>query len=164
MKNLSLVIFAWLFSSLTWACSFVQMTEDFKIIEGDGEAPESPNFEVSSIHRGSDDGNYASCSDAGILTLKLLSKSMPNVGYLFSIEKGKYDVGLFPDEPIVTSKQFFLSGEYNFIWLDGNSNEQEPIDIVVRIVAVSESGKKSEPTFLTINHPGVSVPWWKFWK
>lgn len=41
-----------------------------------------------------------------------------------------------------------------FVWLDGSYNDQEKIDFVLQIIAVSPEGDESEPYNLKIQHAG----------
>ncbi len=53
------------------ACSFAPAFDDFVISENSSDEVTKPTFKVDSIHRGTDDGNHGSCSDAGFINLKL---------------------------------------------------------------------------------------------
>ena len=139
------------------------MTEEFEVVPGDGVPPVVPNFKVEKIVRGTDDGNLASCSDAGILTLKNLDIPGESTGYIFSIVEGQFEDQLFHEKPIQATDYFLKDSLYNFIWLDGSSDVQEPIDVTIEIVAISKTGQRSSPQKLKVMHPGVSKPWWKFW-
>jgi hypothetical protein len=160
--KLPLVIFGLLISSNTFACSFAPTTEEFVLDNSDAPAPSTPIFVVKSINRGFDDGDGGSCSDAGILTLKIASPIEANVGYIFEISEGTFDDKIFYDAPIKSS-EFAKEGTFTFIWLDGESDSQEPINITVEITPVAKSGAKGKPAHLKITHPGVKKPWWKFW-
>ncbi|WP_027858473.1 hypothetical protein [Marinobacterium jannaschii] len=144
------------------ACSFARVTEEFVTTNQESIIPEQPNFTLTSIHRGTK-GNIGSCNDAGSIKLTVNPEPEQDTGYVFSISQGEFEDQLFGEKPIVRVKKYTEVGEYSFIWLDGYSVEQEPIDIVIRIVAVSKDGGESEPQFLKVSHPGVKKPWWKFW-
>jgi len=151
------------FSSSSFACSFVQMTEDFDIDAEFAPTPMTPNFVVEKIVRGSDDGNIGSCSDAGILTLKRKNSPENPTGYIFEILTGEFEDQLFYPEPVRATERFEQEGLYKFVWLDGSNDEQEPINIEVKIVALSKSGERSKPQILKVTHPGIKKPWWKIW-
>ena len=53
------------------ACSLMPLLEAFEANHTEAIAPVTPNFKVVGIERGSDDGNFASCSDVGFITFKL---------------------------------------------------------------------------------------------
>ncbi len=145
------------------ACSFLPAFDDFVITDSSAVKATKPNFTVDSIHRGTDDGNHGSCSDAGFIELKLDTVPLHEQGYIFKIIEGKFEDQLFYESPVVPSKFIDSKKLYSFVWLDGSSEEQEPINITVQIIAVSRSGNKSEPQILKITHPGVEKPWWKVW-
>ena len=147
--------------SEAYSCSFARVLEPF-IVDGSSEmVPKIPDFEVLSISRG-ERGDAGMCADAGTLTL--VSKNLDGEnGFIFEIEEGEYDVGLFPNQPVILVERFAAKAEYFFVWLDGNTKEQEPIDILVKITAISKSGNLSEPQYLRVFHPGVQKSWWEFW-
>ncbi|WP_299009747.1 hypothetical protein [uncultured Shewanella sp.] len=122
-----------------------------------------PDFVVKSIRRGSDDGNFASISDAGILTLQLNRLPSQKQGYIFEIVEGKFEDKLFYETPVTPSEFAENEGSFSFIWLDGHSDEQEPFKIKIKIVGVSISGDKSDPQYLEVSHAGIKKPWWKLW-
>lgn len=136
-------------------CSFNRNFVDFVVSQEKHVEASKPNFEVASIHRGTDDGNGASCSDAGIINLKIKDDSLQNQGYIFEIVQGVFEGNPFRKEAIFPDKLWHNKKLYRFIWFDGNSVEQEPFNIMVKIVSVSISGHKSEPQFLEIRHLGV---------
>ncbi|WP_143731037.1 hypothetical protein [Microbulbifer sp. GL-2] len=150
------------FSSPVFSCSFAPMTQEFEITGEEAEAPERPNFELKSIKRGFYDGNGGSCSDAGMITLKNISKNSRDVGYKFSIVEGAFEDTIFGDNPIVPSN-FVEESEFTFIWFDGHTDEQEPFEITIEITPVSKSGSTGESARLIVAHPGVEKPWWKIW-
>lgn len=145
------------------ACSFVPAFDDFVISENSSDEVTKPSFKVDSIHRGTDDGNHGSCSDAGSIVLKL--KNIPTIeqGYIFELVEGTFEDTLFSDKAITLADFLEEKDKYYFVWFDGNSEEQEAFDIKIKITAVSESGIKSEPQYLNVSHPGVQKPWWKVW-
>ncbi len=145
-----------------FSCSFAPMTQEFQITGEETALPEKPSFEVKSIKRGFYDGNDGSCSDAGMITLRNISKNSQDVGYKFAIVEGAFEDSLFRDGP-VTPSTFAEENEFTFIWFDGHSDEQEPFEVTVEITPVSKSGSTGEPARLVIAHPGVKKPWWKIW-
>lgn len=150
-------------SAESLACSFAPMTEAFVVVEGEGMPPAKPDFIVKEIKRGHDDGNPGSCSDAGILILKRETPPENSTGYLFGITAGEFEADIFDASPIKAVERNEKEGLYNFVWLDGASDWQEPIDITVKIVTVSKTGQKSEPQMLKVMHPGSKRPWWRVW-
>jgi hypothetical protein len=143
-----------LFSNAIFACSLAPSMESFVINPGYHltKKPLKPRFELIKVKRGYDDGNYASCSDAGIITIKAISKYTSNaVAYKFEIVAGELEDSVFPEGAV----QSLNGNEFYFVWLDGSSNKQEPIEIILKIVALSPSGIESEPSLLRISHPGT---------
>ena len=144
------------------ACSLVPLLEAFEASDTEVSAPVMPGFKVAGIERGSDDGNFGSCSDFGFITFKL-SGNYPPQGYIFERVSGEFEDRLFEPVAVKPSKFVDDNSSFTFVWLDGSSNEQEPIDFTVSIVAVNMAGERSEPQYLKVRHPGVASPWWKFW-
>ncbi len=144
------------------ACSLVPLLEAFEASHTEALAPVTPNFKVAGIERGSDDGNYGSCSDFGFITFKL-SGSYPPQGYIFERVRGEFEDRLFEPVAVIPSKFIDDKALFTFVWLDGSSSEQEPISFTVSIVAVNGAGERSEPQYLDVRHPGIAAPWWKFW-
>jgi len=83
------------------ACSFVPAFDDFVISENSSDEVTKPSFKVDSIHRGTDDGNHGSCSDAGFINLKLDTLPSHEQGYIFKIIEGKFEDKLFYESPVV---------------------------------------------------------------
>ncbi|WP_105168164.1 hypothetical protein [Pseudoalteromonas sp. T1lg23B] len=145
------------------ACSMMPTSKYFEVTGKGTTEPVKPVFEVDGVHRGTDDGNHGSCSDAGSIVLKL--KNVPTIeqGYIFELIEGTFEDTLFSDKAITLADFLEEKDKYYFVWFDGNSEEQEVFDIKIKITAVSESGIKSEPQYLNVSHPGVQKPWWKVW-
>ena len=160
MKNILFLLV--LFSTNVLPCSFSDSTEEFKV-DGNVRAviPDQPNFTLLSVTRGYKD-YIGSCSDAGIIKLKVDPEPKEPTGYVFSIAEGEFEDALFNDSILIRNKAYTKPGEYSFVWLDGNSDEQEPIRITVKIIAVSIDGGTSAPQFLRIENPGKKQ-WWRFW-
>ena len=74
-----------------------------------------------------------------------------------------FDDRLFEPVAVIPSKFVDDNASFTFVWLDGSSNEQEPITFTVSIVAVNGAGERSEPQYLEVKDPGVAPSWWKFW-
>lgn len=118
---------------------------------------------MKTIRRGTDDGNFASTSDAGILTLELENPPAKKQGYKFEIIEGNFEDRLFTGEAVTPSEYVENRKDFSFIWLDGSSYEQEAFNIKVKIIGVSASGAESEPQFLKVKHDGIKKPWWRIW-
>jgi hypothetical protein len=112
---------------------------------------------VESLKRGYDDGNYASCSDAGVLTLRFTDGNpRRTTGYSLRIVEGKFEENVIPIGYIMPSDSTTQNDTIQFIWLDGSKNYQEPIDFKIEVMAVSIKGVQSEPYILHVTHPGGS--------
>ncbi len=144
------------------ACSIVPLLEAFEANHTEAIAPVTPNFKVAGIKRGSDDGNLGSCSDFGFIIFKL-SGSYPPQGYIFERVSGEFEDRLFEPVAVMPSQFIDDNSSFTFVWLDGSSNEQEPINITVSIVAVNQAGERSKAQFLELRHPYNTLPWWRFW-
>ena len=97
-----------------------------------------------------------------MLTL-VTTSAEKDTGFIFAIEEDQFEDQLFYPEPMILESDHTGSDEYFFIWNDGRTTEQEPIDITVKIVAVSKDGGRSEPQYLKVTHNGVKKPWWQLW-
>jgi hypothetical protein len=104
-----------------------------------------PQVSVDSIRRGHA-GDSGMCADLGFLVLKVPSGRL---GYSFELVEGNF-TGVFPKGFVQSVAPGFLS----FVWIDGNTEAQEPIRAVVKITAMSITGALSEPLLLTIENPG----------
>ena len=144
------------------ACSIVPLLEAFEANHTEAIAPVTPNFKVAGIKRGSDDGNLGSCSDFGFIIFKL-SGSYPPQGYIFERVSGEFEDRVFEPVAVMPSQFIDDNSSFTFVWLDGSSNEQEPINITVSIVAVNQAGERSKAQFLELRHPYNTLPWWRFW-
>ena len=161
MKRITIFLLL-LFPITSLACSFARVVEEFSATEERTIIPDTPNFTVTSVYRGTK-GSIGDCSDAGSIRLTVSPEPKKETGYIFSISEGAFEDQLFDPAPIIRIKEYTEEGEYSFIWFDGNTIEQEPINITIKIVAVSRDGGHSEPQFVKVSHPGVKKPWWRFW-
>jgi len=82
------------------------MFERFETKKGSSPKPSKPDFELTNINRGSDDGSYASCSDAGMISLRLRTVDSNPVGYIFEVVEGTTEDEIFYPEPIKPSIDF----------------------------------------------------------
>jgi len=122
--------------------------------------PVKPDFKLVKIIR----AVRADSCRFGIGEIELKLKVIPKTqqGYIFEIVKGSLD-GQFVFGNTAVSNIFNRS-QYPLEWKDGNTNTQEPFNIVLKITGVSHSGQKSAPQFLKISHNGVKIPWWNIWR
>ena len=136
------------------ACSFAPGYQSFRVapvLRPTLVPAPAPEVVVESIERGYDDGDGASCSDAGILVLRVPSDAL---GYHFEIVAGGFDDVVFPDGYVRTVER----GRLRFVWLDGELDWQESIEVLVRVTTLSSDGVPSEPQVLRIRHPGGESP------
>ena len=116
-----------------------------------------PRLRLESIRRGFDDGVPRSCSNAGVLTLRLDPRDVaPTDVYSFEVATGRLPADLLPEgyvEPIELPSGDF---GFRFLWLDlpAGSRELAPLVAVVRINRVSFSGNRSEAMLLDVLDPG----------
>ena len=115
-----------------------------------GDAPPIPKVSVQSLKRGYDDGNGASCSDAGILTV-VLSKGEEDreVGYMFKLVSGSFHDTVFLDSILAPIE--LEEGVYGFyfVWLDSAG----PIEAQFEVRAVSRTGVEGAAVTLTAQSP-----------
>lgn len=160
LTNLLIVSGLWLgIAAESAACSFAAGYENFLIIPGTGRhypEPDPPEISVKNIRRGRAGGDPAmDCSDAGIIELQV--PEYPIVGYRFEIFHGKFEDAVIPEGVI---KPTMLSRDsLRFVWLDGAHASQEPINVILKVYAVSSFGVESEPMFLNITDPGLDRGW-----
>jgi hypothetical protein len=131
------------------ACSFAPGYEEFHpgpVMRPSATLAPAPAIKVESIRRGAK-GDAGMCADAGILVLTVPRAAQ---GYSFELVEGKFDDEVLPKGFVQPTKPGYLA----FVWLDGNTDVQEPISVVVKITAMSSLGVLSEPLLLKIEDPG----------
>jgi len=139
------------------ACSFVE-PEPFVVDDTleDAEAPAAPVILSMTVTRGAEatrplgDEPAISCTDLGFIELELDGPS-EEVGHRFTVIDGDApdDLGL-PGEPVVGL-------DFAFIWVDGATDDQEPLSLTIEVVAVDLAGNESAPTTFTVDDPGGSA-------
>ena len=149
-----IVIILAIFPCISLACSFSPSYRNspFLVVPSNDNMPNPnpPEIEVNLIERGYDDGNFASCSDAGIIEFKV---SNNKVGYDITTIEPEEHKSTIPDG-IYGAVQEDNGYYIRFIWLDGSRNYQEPLFVRVKVRAISKTGGISEPVELKIEHPG----------
>ena len=162
LRNLAMVAasLVTLISLDALACSFAPGYRTFELSStrppNAGPAPSTPSLSVHSITRGTDDGNHASCSDAGVLTVSLNDpESAQDVGFLFELESGSFPDKVLPDEIIAPIELADGSFGFYFVWLDlpAGSSDVAPINVAVSVRAVSPTMVESAKVFLEIQSP-----------
>jgi len=148
-----LVIVALSIPGSALACMIAPGAEEFQYEpSNEGESIEGPYIELDRLQRGYDDGNYASCSDAGRLVFFV--EPDLDIGYKFSLAEGSFPDLVFPEFPVQPVSH--TPGEIRFVWLDFQGGPVEPIDVVVEVRAVSAAGARSDPVTIEISDPGGS--------
>lgn len=147
-------------SSNAFACSFPPGYRTFELSStrtlNSGATPTTPSLSVHSIKRGTDDGNFASCSDAGVLTVSLSDpEAAKNLGFLFELESGSFPDKVLPDEIIAPIELPDGSLGFYFVWLDlpTGRSDVEPIDVKVSVRAVSPTMVEGSKVVLDIWNP-----------
>jgi|SRR6188768_723990 len=136
-------------TSAAIACSFAPGYEAFlpgPVMRPSPTLAPAPAVSVEGIRRGTN-GDPGMCADAGVLVLKVPRAAQ---GYSFELVEGRFDDQVFPQGFVQPTRPGYLT----FVWLDGNTDVQEPIDVVVKVTAISNIGVLSEPLLLKIEHPG----------
>ena len=158
MRNLILLIILLGVNYKTNACSFAPGYDEFitSPLYVKKEHPLfTPKASLESIKRGYDDGNRGSCSDAGIIKITFENDNpVRATGYRLKIVEGTFESHVIPDYEVMPSRYYPSGNSLSFVWLDGSYNEQESIDFVLEIIAISPEGGKSKPYKLRIKHAG----------
>lgn len=149
------------FSSLdALACSFAPGYRTFELSSTRppnlGPTPTTPELSLHEIKRGSDDGNFASCSDAGILTISLDDpEAAKNLGFLFELESGSFPDKVLPEEIVAPIELADGSLGFFFVWLDlpAGRSDVEPIEVKVSVRAVSPTMVEGSKVYLDILNP-----------
>jgi len=157
----STILFCFFLCTNSLACTFAPGYELFRYSEtkliGTGETPGAPTVSVKSIERGFDDGDFASCSDAGVLTLVVANHETRNdTGYLFRLESGSLGSTAFLEEILAPIE--IEEGQFGFriVWLDWVKGQRglAPVSAKLGVRAVSNTGVESEEIIVQIEHPG----------
>jgi hypothetical protein len=102
------------------------------------------------MKRGFDDGNFASCSDAAVLTIELTDgESERNIGYLFTIETGSLHNMKLPDEIVAPIELSDGKVGFYFAWLDYGTD----ISATLKFQTVSVTGDEGAAIILDVNNP-----------
>ena len=144
-------------------CSFIVVFHELDPIEKqlDHVPPSPPQMSVFSIQRGrgpNSDGSGSSCDDIGVIVLKLDQptqddRTLPDkIGYLWQVSDGQPPAELVPPSRPVRLRD---DGLLSLVWVDGATDEQEPLDFSVTVTAFDLAGNESQPSEpIHIQHPG----------
>lgn len=105
----------------------------------------APEVAVDSITRGHA-GDGGTCADLGFLVFKV-----PDEAAAFKLEIVEGNLPIRFPQGFVRPR---AAGTLGFVWGDGNTDEQEPLRAVVKIIALSKTGEVSEPALVQIADPG----------
>ena len=104
-------------------------------------------------------GGDPGCDATGVVHVELAATDdvspQDKIGYRFTVASGTPPAGLVLPENAVD----FPLGEiaFNFLWNDGATDDQEPVNFTLRIVAVDQAGNESAPQTLAV-HEDVPTP------
>ncbi|MGH9457149.1 MAG: hypothetical protein ACRD2J_05855 [Thermoanaerobaculia bacterium] len=130
----------------------------------DTNRPEPPALEVETITRGRGpkrDGeaiSVTSCDDIGFIHLAFRTPPRDDrtpreqLGFLVVHTEGELPAGMtLPDEALRAPGE-----TYTLHWIDGATDDQEPIAFAVSLIALDVAGNRSEPSApVWIRHPGT---------
>lgn len=136
------------------ACSFAPGYEPLRVSSAyqSNFVPDKPYALITSVRRGYDDGNGGSCSDAGILTIKIDDSNPANrTAYKFKVLDNEAFSSIFPSEPVMIAPLERESSEMYFVWFDLGETQGKEMDFTLEIIAVSPSGEESEPFQLVVH-------------
>jgi hypothetical protein len=134
--------------SPAWGCS---VAPDYDVIDNTSGADAgavryaAPAVTIERFVRGRK-GWIGSCADLGYIALRV---PVEPLAFRFEIVDGSFR-RLFPYAFVQPRRP----GALVFFWTDGNSDEQKPIRLVVKVTSLSSNGVLSDPQFITIEDPG----------
>uniref|UniRef100_UPI001CFCD8A0 hypothetical protein n=1 Tax=Microbulbifer aggregans TaxID=1769779 RepID=UPI001CFCD8A0 len=151
-------VFLLLICSRTWSCEY-STHELFPpknpFSSSHGSKPAAPEV-IYKIQRGSPKIK-TSCADLGVVSISISSQGYRNrsTGYLFEVVSSSESQEIFPKQAVqgVLSKDG-KEVRFDFSWIDGASEVQEPIEVVVNVYRISSLWVLSEPTKVVIKHRG----------
>jgi hypothetical protein len=146
-----------LLSPIAAACSFIELTPaefDQGLAKPVDVAPPPPAVAIEAISRGSANNPLSSCADTGVAVLSIPATAA-NKGLVFSFDlvSGNTDDRIFPPG-LFTGFEGNGKIQFVFPWVDGASDKQEPLDLVVRVTPYLHSGLAGAPTEVRIKDNG----------
>ncbi|GAB2528983.1 hypothetical protein GCM10008940_34690 [Microbulbifer agarilyticus] len=124
-------------------------------MEPKGAQPKSPKVEFK-VERGYS-SEFDSCADTGTVTIKIDAQGYKSrsVGYVFEVISSSESQKIFPEEAVYgNAKSVNGVNTFTFPWIDGASDVQEPLEILVNIYRVNHGWVLSDPAQLVIRHRG----------
>ena len=119
------------------------------------DALRAPALEMVSLTRGIN--GRASCDASGLLTMSVewprgTDYKLRELGFEFRVVGGEDRLSIFPKAP-VTGRVDGRRSEFVFLWQDGPPAQQQPIDLVVEVRAVTPDNRRGPPAQLRIAAP-----------
>ena len=155
----TLAIFACLFAADAAACNLSTGTAPFAVAAVPsaeaGDALRAPALEMVSLTRGIN--GRASCDASGLLTMSVewprgTDYKLRELGFEFRVVGGEDRLSIFPKAP-VTGRVDGRRSEFVFFWRDEPPAQQQPIDLVVEVRAVTPDNRRGPPAQLRIAAP-----------
>lgn len=152
----ALAICAFLVAADAAACNLSTGTMPFAVAGPStadaGDALRAPSLEMVSLTRGIN--GRASCDASGLLTLSVewprgTDYKLRDLGFEFRVVVGEDRWSIFPKTP-VAGRVDGRRSEFVFLWQDGPPAEQQPIDLVVEVRAVTPDNRRGPPAQLRI--------------
>lgn len=157
-----------------FACSIGVILHELdpREVEIDRVAPQKPVLEVSNVTRGRGaevhgDGtmSVSSCDDIGWIELRFVESprddrsSRADLGFIVKVVEGSLPLMPAGDGDGHGYRGGGATGEVLALsWIDGATDEQEPIDLTLTVSVVDLGGNRSEPSErIRIQHSGRSA-------
>lgn len=121
----------------------------------DEQAEPPPAMRLAGITRGSGGEPRMSCSDLGMISLSVPDDAGAADGiYLFEMVSSTLELPNLPARPVRAGpprdgKRYFV-----FPWVDGATDDQEPIHLRIRVTALSPTGARGGNIVIAIDDPG----------
>ena len=155
-----IVLFVTFLSQDAFACRFAPGYQTFELsstrLPDTEPIPTTPTMAFLSIKRGTDDRDFASCSDAGILTITVTEpEAVENKGFLFELESGSFPDSVLPETIVSPIELEDGSMGFYFVWLDlpAGTHNVDPIDARISIRAVSPTMVEGPKVFIEVRDP-----------
>lgn len=140
------------------ACS-IQAPDFVQLVPRDarpGEiGPGMPEIRVEGVMRGDAHEPRYSCSDIGIVSLSVADAAeTAELSYELVVVEGRHESEIVPTRPLRPRAGENRRRYFVFSWLDGDTHRQEPLDLHVRVTALSASGVRGGSSVVRILDPG----------
>jgi len=154
-------ILSLLLSQPTLGCSLISpaVFDVDPTLTGDEIAPDMPEFNDLTIHRGRgprklDDGSMmsTSCDDIGFITIELMDPAEDDpedVGYSVDLLDGELPMGLTLPEGTYAGPGISLS------WIDEAIHDQDPFGFTLQITPFDTSGNQGDPLEVWLEDDGI---------